>query len=295
MNIKLKKKKIKIGIIGGKLQGLEVSYLAKEAGYHLTVIDKNKNIFSNVFADSVKTFDITKHFKKYCRIINKLDYFIPTNENYKTLKFIEKNIKKVKSTILFDFNSYWISSNKKKSKEVFNLLGLKTPKINPENPPFIIKPNDQSGSIGVKLISNFDDLKMVNGNIHNYLVEEFIDGPIISLEVIGKDGIYTTGTETIVHVDHIYDCWKVTPALFNQRYREIILNIARYINLNGIMDIESILDKNNNLYILEIDARFPSQTPICVYHSSGINLLKKLISINVDDNDYVYNKNYCIY
>jgi pyrrolysine biosynthesis protein PylC len=44
------------------------------------------------------------------------------------------------------------------------------------------------------------------------------------------------------------------------------------------MDIEVIVDlEKGNLVVLEIDARFPSQTPIAVYHASGINLLNEWI------------------
>jgi 3-methylornithine--L-lysine ligase len=58
-----------------------------------------------------------------------------------------------------------------------------------------------------------------------------------------------------------------------KQFADIAVQIARSINLNGIMDVEVILN-NNQLYVLEIDARLPSQTPTAVYHSSGINLLE---------------------
>lgn len=287
---KLIKKKINIGIIGGKLQGVEAAYLSKKAKCNITVIDKNKNCFAKIFANRTFIFDITKHLKKYLRIANKMDYLLPANENMKTLNFIEFNKKKVKCKILFDFKAYQISHNKKISKEVFKKLNLLTPKEKPENPPYIIKPIDKSGSEGVQLIKNTMEKNILN----NYLIEQYIEGPIISLEVIGNKNNYKIGIETRIHIDNKYDCYKVTPLEINKQYREMGLKIAKYLNLNGIMDIEAI-ENENGIFILEIDARFPSQTPICVYHSSGINLIKEMftkIKNEVKKENVI--KNYCI-
>jgi pyrrolysine biosynthesis protein PylC len=41
------------------------------------------------------------------------------------------------------------------------------------------------------------------------------------------------------------------------------------------MDLEAIFSKGK-FHLLEIDARFPSQTPMAVYWSTGINLLVEL-------------------
>ena len=290
MNINLfKKKKIKIGIIGGKLQGFEVGYLAKIEKYNITVIDKRKFVIARIFANKFINFNIIKHLKKYLHIVNKLNYIIPTNENIQTLKFIFKHMDKVKCKILFDFNSFWKSQNKKISKEIFQILGFKTPLDNPRDPPFIIKPINKSGSIGVKLIEKKSELILPK----NYLVEQYIEGPIISLEVIGDGYNYYTGIETKIHIDNIFDCYKVTTSKKNDDYRNIGIKIAEYIKLNGIMDIEAIKN-DNNFYLLEIDARFPSQTPICVYHSSGINLIKELISINKKKITNTNFDNFCI-
>jgi pyrrolysine biosynthesis protein PylC len=63
------------------------------------------------------------------------------------------------------------------------------------------------------------------------------------------------------------------------------------------MDVEAI-DSPNGLKVLEIDARFPSQTPTAVYHSSGINLLQLLMKAfteGVEEIIQAPQNNYCIY
>jgi len=44
------------------------------------------------------------------------------------------------------------------------------------------------------------------------------------------------------------------------------------------MDLE-VIDHKGELKILEIDARFPSQTPIVAYHGSGINYIEELYDL----------------
>jgi pyrrolysine biosynthesis protein PylC len=56
---------------------------------------------------------------------------------------------------------------------------------------------------------------------------------------------------------------------------KISLKIAEALPLQGLMDVEVIVH-NNQLKVLEIDARLPSQTPTVVYWSSGINMLELL-------------------
>jgi pyrrolysine biosynthesis protein PylC len=44
------------------------------------------------------------------------------------------------------------------------------------------------------------------------------------------------------------------------------------------MDVEAILHEGT-LKVLEIDARFPSQTPMAVYHSTGVNMVEVLAMV----------------
>lgn len=50
--------------------------------------------------------------------------------------------------------------------------------------------------------------------------------------------------------------------------------------MHGIMDVE-VIDDGEDLKVLEIDARIPSQTPIAVLYSSGMNELSELADITL--------------
>ncbi len=87
-------------------------------------------------------------------------------------------------------------------------------------------------------------------------------------------------------MDELYDCSGVSaPTHLDstkmQELHEQILLIAEEISLHGIMDLEVILH-DGQLKILEIDARFPSQTPITVYHSTGMNMVNMLAGLFVE-------------
>ena len=50
------------------------------------------------------------------------------------------------------------------------------------------------------------------------------------------------------------------------------------MRIKGIFDIE-VICHNGILKLLEIDARFPSQTPVSIYNSSGINMVEMLVGM----------------
>lgn len=118
---------------------------------------------------------------------------------------------------------------------------------------------------------------------NNNIIQEYIEGPSYSIEVIGTPGHYCTYQITELHMDRIYDCSGVTaPSNLSQEKTETFklaaTALAEAIQLNGIMDVEVILH-DNELKILEIDARLPSQTPMTVYHSSGLNMVEQLYNL----------------
>ena len=88
-----------------------------------------------------------------------------------------------------------------------------------------------------------------------------------------------------MHVDKGYDCYMITspvklPDEKRKRFSEIAVKLAELVSLKGIMDVE-VIDDGEDLKVLEIDARIPSQTPIAVLKSSGMNLLKELADITL--------------
>jgi len=112
------------------------------------------------------------------------------------------------------------------------------------------------------------------------VAQQYLTGPQFSIGVTGVPGRHPALCVTDLHMDRGHDCNRVTaPARLSSRHvlrlEEMALTLAEAIGLKGIMDLEVIFDQGD-LKLLEIDARFPSQTPMPVYWATGINMVQLL-------------------
>lgn len=125
-------------LIGGKLQGFEVTYLAKKAGMRVVLIDRNKKPLICNVVDELFCFDITQEPDRFIEISKNVDAIIPVNENLDTLNFIRDISNKLDCPVLFDFDAYHISMDKKRSKEYFVSIDIPTPGDRPSQPPYFV-------------------------------------------------------------------------------------------------------------------------------------------------------------
>ena len=154
--------------------------------------------------------------------------------------------------------------------------------------PVILKPDDQSGSKDVKKAYSKEEAEEYLANTTgNTVVQEYVEGRSFSIEVIGNGTEYLMPEITEVVIDKEYDCKriiapaKITPSERKQMMKMAEL-LAKSIQIKGIFDIE-VISQEGILKILEIDARMPSQTPISVYHSCGINMVELLVQAYTKD------------
>lgn len=278
---------MKLGIVGGLLQGMEAVYLAKKAGYETLVIDRSEKAPAVSMADSSEILDIELEKSKARKIFSDCDAIIPANENIKTLVSINEIAKEVDADLLFDLNAYNISSSKILSNNLMNDLKIPIPKPWPEcGFPVIVKPSGQSGSIGVRKAYNAEEVDSAVNVIQEMgdeeVIQEFADGPNISIEVIGDGSCAKSMVLTEVILDDRYDCKMVRCPVQNIDSESLELfskygeSMAEALNLKGIMDVEAIYSKKG-LKVLEIDARIPSQTPAAIVNATGVNLIKHLV------------------
>lgn len=275
-----------IAVIGGKLQGVEILYLARKAGYQTVLIDKNPEAIGRKLSDRFLQFrfSLEQPSPPNCPPI---DLILPAIENDEVLAAIGIWAKSIDTPLIFDPNAYKISSSKLVSDELFKNLRLPAPKKWPDcSFPVVVKPDQASGSRGVKIVHNQESLQhylneFPKGNQH--VIQEYVQGPSYSIEIIGLPNNYRPLQITEIHMDDIYDCKRVTtPTNLSPSnicaFEDMARTIAEATALRGIMDVEVILH-DNKLKLLEIDARFPSQTPIAVYWSTGINMVEMLCDL----------------
>jgi len=120
------------------------------------------------------------------------------------------------------------------------------------------------------------------------IVEEFIQGPAISLEVLAIKGNPIPFQITDLEFDEFYGCKRVTapttvPNRIKTKFVEIGMKIAKGLNLNGLTDVQSIITPSNSIKTNEINARLPSQTPTVVFHSAGINIVEELANLFLEN------------
>jgi pyrrolysine biosynthesis protein PylC len=273
---------MRLVVVGGSLQGVEATYLAHKAGWEVLLIDKKTQVPASKLCDTFIQLDVTQ-MEELVPVLKNADIIIPATENPQALNSLVRWNRKGEIPLIFDADAYAISSSKLKSNQLFASIGIPMPLSWPGcGFPIIAKPVDGSGSKGVHLFRHHKQLEKHNSNIspNDWVIQEYLEGPIYSLEVIGNPGNYTTLQVTDLEIDKKYDCKRVSaPSRLSpeqvQQLEQISLRIAEALTLKGIMDVEVIVH-NGQMKVLEIDARLPSQTPTAVYWSSGINMLELL-------------------
>jgi len=173
------------------------------------------------------------------------------------------------------------------SNRLFSRIGIPIPEPWPDcGFPVVAKPGNSSGSREVHVLQGEDDYVRIGaevGGFDGWILQEFVQGNLFSVEVIGSPGEHHAVQITDLFADELYDCKRVlAPTMMSPElgaeFERLSIEIAGALKLKGIMDVEAIV-QDEAIKVLEVDARIPSQTPTAVYWSSGFNLVEELASI----------------
>ena len=277
-----------VGVVGGKLQGVEAAYLAHKAGWDVRVVDKTPRVPASDLGDSFAQVDVTVG-NNLDGALGDVDFILPALEDDNALGSLARWSRKAGVPLAFDPRAYAVSLSKLKSAVFFKQIGIPVPVAYPQcGFPVVAKPGLGSGSKGVCIFQDLDSI--INRFSEEFppsdwILEEFLDGSQHSLEVIGRPGNYRVLQVTDLYMDHNFDCKRVIapsnlPLNLIADFEKLSLTIAEALNLRGIMDVEVILSRGE-LKVLEIDARLPSQTPTAVYWSTDQNMVELLGNLYV--------------
>jgi len=283
---------VRIGVLGGCLQGIEATYLCRKAGYESVLIDKDVQAPALTLANESYNLNITKDVNYAKKILKKVDAVLPANENKKTLAHSEKLCKELSIPFMQDNVAFWITSDKLRSERFLLDLNVPTPKSWPDcGFPVIVKPSNKSGSEGVFRANTIWQLQKALARIRDVdeeiIIQEFIEGSALSLEVIAKKGEAKSLQITGLEFDDVYSCRRVyvpveISADLQRKFNEIGEKIAKGLRLNGLTDVQAI-SREDLPKVNEINARLPSQTPTVVYHSSGVNMITLLAKLFLEN------------
>ncbi|MBW2058863.1 MAG: 3-methylornithine--L-lysine ligase PylC [Deltaproteobacteria bacterium] len=273
---------MRVAVIGGKLQGVEACYLARRAGWEVMLVDKDPSPPARGLCDFFSQTDVVEQRERLPVILGEVDLVVPAVEETEVLQSLAETAGRSGIPLALDLDAYGVTSSKIRSDRLFSRLGLPMPGRWPDcGLPVVAKPAESSGSRGVVRISDEESLSLFLKNhrseLDRWVIQEYLEGPSYSLEVIGLEGRCVALQVTALEMDSTYDCKRVLapvdlPAALDEEFRKTAGVLARALRLNGIMDVEVVLHEGR-LKLLEIDARLPSQTPAVVEQSTGANML----------------------
>jgi carbamoylphosphate synthase large subunit len=203
-----------------------------------------------------------------------------------------------------------ISSSKKKTKEFFLKNKIKTPDyqiINQKNAPnfdnnsqiemeypSVLKQNQGQGGVGIKVAQNKNDAQDYFQKYDETIVEKYINGYEISVEVLRWQGksiplVAVCKGETTIDGTHPLDKIKNAPAdipgLSNELARDMALKITDLMGSEGNTDVDMIFEPSSgNLYAIEMNTR-PSGTRYLTAASSDIHPLHQMVDMATGDWD----------
>ena len=271
-----------VAVAGGGLQGVEAAYLARKAGWEVLLLDRKAKAPATGLCDRFVEMDLAQP-EPLKAILRGVDLLIPAIEDDGVLKILEGCCRDSGVAFAFGPTAYSISSSKIASDRLFSEQHIPAPHPWPQCEfPVVAKPSDSSGSRGVAILPDYEAFRHHEAarKSNRWVIQEYIAGDTFSLEVSGRPGHYATHQVTDLYMDDGYDCKRVTaptvlaPDLVH-RFERVSLEIATAVGLYGLMDIEVVVS-GEQLKVLEIDARLPSQTPTAVYWSTGLNLVQCL-------------------
>ena len=270
-------------IVGGRLQGVELACLASHAGWQTLLIDRKTGVPAQRLCDRFLRLDVG-HTDRLDDAFKGVDLVIPALEDRAALEALDQWGRDRRVPVAFDPAAYALSSSKIDSDRLFACLGIPVPVPWPRcGFPVVAKPSCASGSDRVAVLSDERaafELFPQGFPEKGWVFQQYLEGPSYSLEVIGRPGNYVPLQVTELFMDAVYDCKAVAaPGGLTRRQIDDIetlsVSIADAIRLTGLMDVEVILH-DGCFKVLEIDARFPSQTPLVVHASTGCNMIEML-------------------
>ena len=208
-------------------------------------------------------------------------------------------------------NAVSIASDKIKTKEFFESIGLNVPpaKVLSKDDfdseeefleklgfgfPIVLKQGEGQGGKDICITTEFSDVMDYFDKFDQSLIEKFIEGNEVSIEVIGWNGEYLPLVpvykgDTNLEGIHPISRLRYGPCDFdtidNEEFRKIAKQIATNLKSEGTIDMDLIYSKEENkVYAVEINTR-PSGTRYLSFACTDLNPLNLLVDIAVGDFD----------
>lgn len=279
---------------------------AKKMGLHTVGIDPCEDATCR---DCVDAFEVVpgQDYEGHCAVIEKYGIdAIVTAATDKPLVMMARLAEKYGFPFYSVETARW-STDKFQMKERFELGGVphaqgrlisKVEEAEGLVFPVIVKPRDNSGSRGVKLCRDKNELRisideaLENSKLDTVLVEEFIEGPEYSIESLHHDGksevIQFTEKKT-TEFPYNVELGHIQPANISeenkQKIREIISKIGKALNFENCPSHTELKINDRGIFVIETSPRLGGDyiTSTLTPLSTGVNLEDELLKISLGE------------
>ena len=301
----------KLMILGASVLQIPAIVQAKKMGIYVIAVDMNPNAEGFSYADKkivVSTTDTKKVLEAAKE--NNIDGII-TIASDRPMTTVAKIAKEL-DLIGIDEKTAINATNKSKMRDALKAYGVPIPmyfsvedydqyikaidNLRIKKYKCIVKPADNSGSRGIRLVENYDidQLKKIynyckkNSNSGKLVVEEYMQGPEVSVETISRNGTcnviqitdkLTTGAPYFVEMGHNQP--SQLPIDIIEKIKKVAIDANKAVGIeNGPSHTEIKVTKDSPK-IVELGARLGGDniTTHLVPYSTGINMVEASIKI----------------
>jgi len=275
---------------------------AQEAGLFVVGIDPVADAFCR---NDVDAFEIVggQDFEGTCAVVEKYGInAIITAATDKPLVMMARIAEKYDFPFFSIETAKW-STDKSLMKQRFAEGGIRCAKsclirsineLTDIQYPVIVKPRDNSGSRGVKLCTNEEELDssikeaLQVSHLNSVLVEEFIEGPEYSIESMhheGKTEVIQFTEKTTTPFPYNVELGHKQPALLTDDQKEeiedIICKVANCMGFTNCPSHTELKINERGIFIIETSPRLGGDyiTSVLTPLSTGINMEKQLLKI----------------
>ncbi|WP_458455744.1 ATP-grasp domain-containing protein [Methanobrevibacter sp.] len=295
---------MKVLFIGSRLYD-DIDWYVKSKGIESVLTESNEEAINLDLPDQVFIVPRGMEGPKQVALMQNVDAIVPLIGIDPPLIDVAHMKEEVESeygipVIAAGVRAVEITSDKSKTKEFFTEIGVDTSDYQILNSPdelelefpVVLKQSAGQGGKDIKIAKSMDDVLEYFNDFDMALCERFIQGPEISIEVLGFNGEYValppvckseTSLEGIHPLNKIKTAPCLVPGLDNNYTQYVASKIARNLNSDGIFEFDFIFStEENKLYAVEVNTR-PNGTRYLTSATCGVNTLYELVNMAIGE------------
>ena len=295
---------MKILFIGSRLYD-DIDWYVKEKGIESVLTESNEEAINLDLPDQVFIVPRGMDGPKQVALMQNVDAIVPLigiDPPLIDVAYMKEEVETEHGipVIAADVRAVELTSDKIKTKEFYNEIGVVTPNYQILNSPdeltlefpVVLKQGQGQGGKDIKVAMSMEDVEDYFKEFDYALCEEFIEGSEISIEVLGFNGEFVAlppiyKGETTIEGTHPLNKVKTGPCMVegldNNLVQHTAYNVAKNLNSDGIFEMDFMYSpENDQLYAIEVNTR-PNGTRYLTTATCGVNSLCELINMAIGE------------